>query len=271
VQLAQGNPELTTLVAALTKFPDLVTTLSGTGTFTVFAPSNAAFTSLLGAIGQTSLDDIPEPVLRDVLEYHVITSGAVFSNQLTDGNVATLGGESIAVTISPSIRLNNSVNVVNADVRATNGVVHVVDAVLVPPSIVPVVGTIVAPAFFNKNFTTLVAAVNQAGLLPTLLSTTNQLTLFAPTNAAFTAAGITALPPNTTEGHALLTSILAYQYCQRPILCSYIWRKQNLFKQRHCGSVHQRNYSGNCNGYSRFKRNCSRDQQNIDSSNQDDR
>jgi transforming growth factor-beta-induced protein len=72
------------------------------------------------------------------------------------------------------------------------------------------VGTIVAPAYFNKNFSTLVSAVVQAGLLPTLLSTTNQLTLFAPTNEAFTAAGITALPPNTTEGNALLTSILAY-------------------------------------------------------------
>lgn len=74
----------------------------------------------------------------------------------------------------------------------------------------PVVGTIVAPAYFNKNFSTLVAAVVQAGLLPTLLSPTNQLTLFAPTNAAFAAAGITALPPNTTQGNATLTSILVY-------------------------------------------------------------
>ncbi|MDZ7647843.1 MAG: fasciclin domain-containing protein [Cytophagales bacterium] len=85
-----------------------------------------------------------------------------------------------------------------------------IDAVLVPPSIAPVVGTIVAPAYFNKNFSTLVAAVVQAGLLPTLLSTTNQLTLFAPTNEAFAAAGISTLPANDATGNALLTSILAY-------------------------------------------------------------
>ncbi len=210
VALAQGNPELSTLVAALVKYPDLVTTLSGSGTFTVFAPTNTAFANLLTAIGQTNLDDIPESVLRSVLQYHVVSTAAVLSTQLTNGDVTTVGGEAINVNVTSGVKLNTTVNVVTADVRATNGVVHVIDAVLVPPTITPIVGTIVAPAYFNKNFSTLVSAVVQAGLLPTLLSTTNQLTLFAPTNEAFTAAGITALPPNTTEGNALLTSILAY-------------------------------------------------------------
>jgi len=210
VALAQGNAELSTLVTALTKYPDLVSTLSGSGTFTVFAPTNAAFANLLSAIGQTSLDDIPESVLKSVLQYHVVSSAAVLSTQLTNGDVTTAGGEKITVNITSGVKLNSTVNVVTADVRATNGVVHVVDAVLVPPTILPVVGTIVAPAYFNKNFSTLVAAVVQAGLLPTLLSPTNQLTLFAPTNAAFAAAGITALPPNTTAGNATLTAILAY-------------------------------------------------------------
>jgi len=210
VALAQGNADLTTLVAALTKYPDLVSALSGPGTFTVFAPTNAAFAGLLSAIGQTSLDDIPESVLKSVLQYHVVSSAAVLSTQLTNGDVTTLGGEKINVNIASGVKLNTTVNVVTADVKATNGVVHVVNAVLVPPTVLPVVGTIVAPAYFNKNFSTLVAAVVQAGLLPTLLSSTNQLTLFAPTNAAFAAAGITALPPNTTAGNATLTSILTY-------------------------------------------------------------
>lgn len=188
VALAQGNSQLTTLVAALTKYPDLVSTLSGSGTFTVFAPSNAAFAGLLSAIGQTSLDDIPESVLKSVLQYHVVSSAAVLSTQLTNGDVTTVGGEKITVNINSGVKLNTTVNVVTADVRATNGVVHVVDAVLVPPTMLPIVGTIVAPAYFNKNFSTLVAAVVQAGLLPTLLSPSNQLTLFAPTNAAFAAA-----------------------------------------------------------------------------------
>jgi transforming growth factor-beta-induced protein len=210
VALAQANSNLSSLVAALTKFPDLVTTLSGNGNFTVFAPSNTAFEGLLTAIGQTSLDDIPESVLRSVLEYHVISTATVLSTQLSNGDVTTVGGEQISVNVTSGVKLNTTVNVVTADVLATNGVVHVIDAVLVPPTMLPIVGTIVAPAYFNKNFSTLVAAVVQAGLLPTLLSTDNELTLFAPTNEAFTAAGITALPANTTEGNALLTSILAY-------------------------------------------------------------
>lgn len=210
VQIAQGNSNLSVLVTALTKYPDLVATLSGSGQFTVFAPTNTAFTNLLTAIGQTSLDDIPENVLKDILEYHVVTSGKVLSTQLTNSNVATANGENIAVTVSGGVRLNGTVNVTSADIEASNGVVHVVDAVLVPPSIQPIVGTIVAPAYFNKNFTTLIAAVMAAdeSVLTTLLGngpSDKKLTLFAPTNAAFTAAGITTLPNEET-----LNAVLTY-------------------------------------------------------------
>jgi transforming growth factor-beta-induced protein len=207
VALAQGNSNLSTLVAALTKYPDLVTTLSSTTTeFTVFAPTNEAFEGLLDAIGQSSLDDIPESVLRDVLEYHVIAGAAVKSTELTAGAIETVNGEDITVSLTGGIKLNGTVNVTTADVEATNGVVHVIDAVLVPPTIVPLVGTIVAPAYFNKNFTTLIAAVKAASpsILTTLLNGT-QKTLFAPTNDAFVAAGITTLPDQST-----LDAVLAY-------------------------------------------------------------
>lgn len=207
VQLAQGNSNLSSLVAALVKYPDLVTTLSSSSTeFTVFAPTNDAFADLLDAIGQTSIDDLPESVLRDVLEYHVVAGAAVKSTELTAGDVETVNGEDIAVTVAGGIKLNASVNVATADVEASNGVVHVIDAVLVPPSIVPIVGTIVAPAYFNKNFTTLIAAVNAASptILTTLLNSTPK-TLFAPTNAAFVAAGITTLPNQAT-----LDAVLTY-------------------------------------------------------------
>lgn len=210
VQTAQGNSNLSTLVAALTKYPDLVSTLSGSGRYTVFAPTNTAFTNLLAAIGQQSIDDVPESVLKEVLQYHVITSGAVRSTQLTNGPVETANGEDITVSTTGGVKLNGTVNVTTADVEASNGIVHVVDAVLVPPSIVPVVGTIVAPAYFNKNFTTLIAAVMAAdeSILTTLLSngpSNQKLTLFAPTNDAFTAAGITTLPDEAT-----LNAVLAY-------------------------------------------------------------
>jgi len=71
LEIAAATPDLSILVDALTLYPDLVEDLSGDGTYTVFAPNNDAFTAFLGVIGQTGLDDIPEEVLRDVLEYHV--------------------------------------------------------------------------------------------------------------------------------------------------------------------------------------------------------
>lgn len=206
VALASANTNLSSLVGALSKFPDLVSTLSGSGNFTVFAPTNQAFTALLAAIGQTDINNVPDDVLKSILQYHVITSGAVRSTQLTAGNVNTAANENIAVTINP-IKLNGSVNVTTADVAASNGVVHIVDAVLVNPSVRPIVGTIYAPAYFNKDFSTLVAAVKGASQSTRdLLLNSTKKTLFAPNNAAFTAAGITSLPTSATA----IDAILAY-------------------------------------------------------------
>jgi transforming growth factor-beta-induced protein len=210
VALAQSNSDLTSLVSALTKYPDLVSTLQGSGTFTVFAPTNKAFADLLTATGQSSLDDLSEEVLRDVLTYHVLNSAAVESKSLTNGEVGTVNGENISVNISSGVKLNNSSNVVIADIKATNGVVHVVDAVLVPPSIRPIIATVVAPAFFNKNFSTLTAAIKAASpsVLTALLGP-DKKTVFAPTNAAFAAAGITSLPDQATLNAVLTYHVLA--------------------------------------------------------------
>lgn len=218
VQLAQGNSNLSSLVAALTKFPDLVSTLSGTGSFTVFAPTNDAFTALLGVIGQTSINDVPEPVLKSLLQYHVVTSGSLLSTQLTEGNLATANTENIAVTLTGGLSLNGSTKVVTADIRATNGVIHVVDKVLVPASIGKFVNTVVEPAYFNKNFTTLIAAVTAASpsILTTLLNSSKK-TLFAPTNDAFTAAGITSLPNQAT-----LDAVLTYHVIGSEIRASQL-------------------------------------------------
>jgi transforming growth factor-beta-induced protein len=207
VALASANSDLSSLVAALGKFPDLVSTLSGPGNFTVFAPSNQAFTTLLAAIGQTDINNVPDDVLKSILQYHVVSTAALKSTQLTAGNVNTVANENIAVTLNP-IKLNGTVNVTTPDVLASNGVVHIVDAVLVnSTTIAPIVGTIYAPAYFNKDFSTLVAAVKGASqsTRDLLLSATKK-TLFAPNNAAFTAAGITSLP--TTA--AAIDAILAY-------------------------------------------------------------
>jgi transforming growth factor-beta-induced protein len=211
VGIAAGTPELSTLVEALTLFPDLVTALSSDGTYTVFAPDNDAFAALLTAIGQTSLDDVPESVIRTILEYHVIATAAIMSGDLSDGQTAeALSGEEISVAINDDGVFISDAKVATPDVEASNGVIHIMEDVMVPPSIAPIVGTIVAPAYFNKDFTTLIAAVQAAdpSILTLLLSNGpgNQgLTLFAPTNDAFTAAGITELPDQAT-----LNAVLAY-------------------------------------------------------------
>ncbi|MBV6642748.1 MAG: fasciclin domain-containing protein [Cyclobacteriaceae bacterium] len=210
VELASETEDLSTLVTALTLFPDLVSTLEGDGTFTVFAPTNEAFAGLLAAIGQTDLNDIPESVVRSLLEYHVISSAALMSTDLSNGQTAeTVNGENITVAIDGSDVFISDSKVLTANVEASNGVVHIVENVMVPPSILPVVGTIVAPAYFNKDFSTLIAAVEAADedILSVLLGTGtgDGLTLFAPTNAAFEAAGITSLPDGAT-----LSAVLKY-------------------------------------------------------------
>jgi len=126
VEIAAATPSLSTLVAALTKFPDLVSALSSEGTYTVFAPNNDAFAALLTAIGQTSLDDVPESVLRVILEYHVISTAALMSTDLSDGQTAdALSGEEISVTINQDGVFISDAKVLTPDVEASNGVVHV--------------------------------------------------------------------------------------------------------------------------------------------------
>ncbi|GAA4901086.1 hypothetical protein GCM10023311_28450 [Flaviramulus aquimarinus] len=196
VDLAQATPQLSSLASALIKYPDLVDLLSSDGTFTVFAPDNAAFTALLAAIGQTSIDDIPEDVLKSVLQHHVFASAALEASAVTSGTITMAGGETVEVLVNNDGVFLDNAQVTMPDVSGTNGIVHIINSVLVPPSMLPIVGTIVAPAYFNKNFTTLIAAVLAAdpSILELLLSDGtdgNGLTLFAPTNDAFAAAGIT--------------------------------------------------------------------------------
>ncbi|GAA4974778.1 fasciclin domain-containing protein [Algibacter aquimarinus] len=196
VELAQATPQLSSLVSALVKYPDLVDLLSNTGTFTVFAPDNDAFEALRIAVGQETIDDIPEDVLKNVLQYHVYTTAALPAISVTTGTITMANGEDADVVADANGVFIANAQVTQVDGLATNGVVHIIDSVMVPPSILPIVGTIVAPAYFNKNFTTLIAAVEAANtdILSLLLGngpSDNGLTLFAPTNAAFEAAGVT--------------------------------------------------------------------------------
>jgi transforming growth factor-beta-induced protein len=210
VEIASETPSLSILVDALTMFPDLVSALGSAGSYTVFAPTNDAFTALLGVIGQSSLSDIPESVIERLLKYHVISGAGLMSTDLSDGQMAATilsADDKITVGIAGSSVTINGAAVSLPDVKATNGIVHVVDAVLVPELELSIVNTIVEPAYFNKNFSILTEAVVTANLLGTLTNASASLTLFAPDNAAFTAAGITSLAGLTAED---LAPILTY-------------------------------------------------------------
>ena len=132
VAVASGNPDFSTLVAAI-QAAGLVETLQGTGPFTVFAPTNAAFEALPAGLLEKLL--LPENVaaLTAILTYHVV-AGQVMSTDVTAGDVATVEGSTIAITTDGGVKVNGA-NVVAVDVAASNGVIHVIDAVIVPPTV----------------------------------------------------------------------------------------------------------------------------------------
>lgn len=133
VEIAQGNADLSTLVTAVSA-AGLVDTLSGPGPFTVFAPTNAAFDALPAGTLDALLAD-PTGQLADILKLHVL-SGAVSSEQAiaaAGGNVDTLGGP-VAVELRGADLYVGGAKVVTTDIQATNGVIHVLDAVITAPA-----------------------------------------------------------------------------------------------------------------------------------------
>lgn len=131
VDIAVGSADHTTLVAAV-KAADLVATLSGAGPFTVFAPTNAAFNALPAGTVENLLKPENKAKLASILTFHVV-AGAVKSSDLTDGMTAkTVNGEELKFTVKDGKVTVNGANVTAADLTAGNGVVHVIDAVLLP-------------------------------------------------------------------------------------------------------------------------------------------
>lgn len=226
--IAKANPNLTTLVQALVK-ADLAGTLQGAGPFTVFAPTDAAFAAFLKTTPYATLNDVPKDVLTQILLNHVV-SGKVKSTDLSTGYVKTLAKSatsgtntmSMYVDLASGVKLNGVSKVTIADVMASNGVVHVVDAVINLP-------TIVTHATANANFTSLVGALTKAGQpnFVGILSGTGPFTVFAPTNDAFTAFN-TELAPGGIAGvsNANLTKVLQYHVVNGNILAASLTEGQ---------------------------------------------
>ena len=208
-ELASADSDLSSLKAAIDK-AGLATTLNGAGNFTVFAPSNAAFSQFLTANGFASLNDVPNALLKEVLLNHVLAT-KVMAAQITTGYVSTLakGGASATrnlsmyLNISNGVKINGISTVTAADIMASNGVVHKVDKVIGLP-------TIVTHAAANPEFSSLVSALTRPDMpnFVSILSGTasSPFTVFAPTNAAFGSllselglANLAAVPQATLE------------------------------------------------------------------------
>ncbi|MEC5164638.1 putative surface protein with fasciclin (FAS1) repeats [Flavobacterium sp. PL11] len=210
--IAVKNPNLKILVQALTR-ADLANTLKGAGPYTVFAPTDAAFTAFLKTTPYATINDVPKDALTQILLNHVV-SGAVKSTDLKAGYVKTLAkgaasatnNLSMYVDLTSGVKLNGVSKVATADVMASNGVIHVVDAVIGLP-------TIVTHATANPNFSSLVGALTGPGqpAFTTILAGTGPFTVFAPNNAAFTALN-TELAPGGIAGVSVanLTKVLQY-------------------------------------------------------------
>jgi len=167
VGVALGNPDFSILVSALQK-AELVETLQGDGPFTVFAPTNAAFEKLLTELDITADELLAQPDLAKVLTYHVV-SGKVLASDLTDGMKApTVNGEELMFDLSADPMVNKSM-ITQTDIEATNGVVHVIDTVLVPSDFtlqeVDMEETTVAKTGLESSTPILVAMLVTAGVI----------------------------------------------------------------------------------------------------------
>ena len=235
VEIAIETDDLSLLVDALTQVnAGLVEALSGEGPFTVFAPTNQAFIDLLGLLGDdyNGLADFDTEeeiaLLVDILKFHVVAGQAAFSADLSDGqSLETLLGDTLGVSLSGGVFITDAsdspAEVALADVEASNGVVHVINKVLLPQAALDFVAelqlkTIVEIAIETDDLSLLVDALTQvnAGLVEAL-SGEGPFTVFAPTNQAFIdLLGLLGDDYNgladfdTEEEIALLVEILKY-------------------------------------------------------------
>jgi transforming growth factor-beta-induced protein len=205
-EYAMSDENFSILVEALTK-ANLADVLNSPGTFTVFAPTNDAFEALFTQLGVSGINDLSAATLTPILLYHVLGQEKKAAT-LMSGYYSTLSpaqGDygSLYVVSESGVTLNKDSRVTIADVDVNNGVIHAIDKVLLPP-------TVVDAAIDNGNFSILVQAVVKAGLAETL-SGPGPFTVFAPTDAAFqalfTQLGVGGIADLTAEQ---LSPILLY-------------------------------------------------------------
>ncbi len=220
VDTAVADGRFTTLVAAV-EAAGLVDTLKGEGPFTVFAPTDDAFAQLPAGTVEDLLKPENLETLTNILLYHVVPGKVMAADVVTlDGQSAdtAFAGNSVAISVKDgNVFLNDTVQVIITDIETSNGVIHVIDTVLLPPA---QTADIVDTAIADGRFTTLVAAVEAAGLVDTLKGE-GPFTVFAPTDDAFA-----KLPAGTVEdllkpeNLETLTNILLYHVVSGKVMAA---------------------------------------------------
>ena len=217
VEIAQNNPDLSILVEAVVA-AGLTQTLS-TGSLTVLAPTNAAFAALLTELGVTKEALLAnKTLLTAVLSYHVLGSKVARADVPVGKAITPLAGGFFKIEATGGLKVtdgrNRVSNITATDIQASNGVVHLLDRVLLPAD-----KDIVATASALPDFSILVEAVTAAGLVSTLQGQ-GPFTVFAPTNAAFAAllAELGVTKEALFANKALLTSVLTYHVVPARVL-----------------------------------------------------
>lgn len=213
VDVASTNGSFTTLVSAL-QMTGLDTTLADLDSdYTVFAPSDAAFAKLPAG----TLESLSNEQLTDILLYHVLpgkvmADAAITVAQSAENMADTANGDKVSLSFVDSILFVNGAKVSNADVMADNGVIHVVDNVIMPPAEIgtPTQNIVEVAIADPDNFSTLVTALTAADLVTTLSNETATFTVFAPTNAAFAAVDSDALAALLADTDALTQVLLTH-------------------------------------------------------------
>ena len=222
VDTAVADGRFTTLVAAV-QAAELVDTLKGEGPFTVFAPTDDAFAALPEGTLESLLLPENKQALTDILLYHVVSGKFMAADVTALTSATTVLGKDVTVKVDMGNVYINEAQVVITDIATSNGVIHVINAVLLPPADEAAMeekNTIVDIAVADGRFTTLVAALTAADLVETL-SGEGPFTVFAPTDDAFA-----ALPAGTLdtlllpESKQALTDILLYHVVSGKVMAA---------------------------------------------------
>lgn len=203
-QYASTEDDFSILAEALSK-ANLVSALNGEGNFTVFAPTNAAFNQLFTQLGVSGIADLSAATLTPILLYHVLGEEKK-SNMLTEGYYNTISPaqgsySALKVGLTGGVKINKEASVVAADVDVKNGVIHAIDKVLLPP-------TVVNHALNNDSFSILVQAVVKAGLVETL-NGAGPFTIFAPTLNGDIDVTLTPTPKINGSANIIATDVQA--------------------------------------------------------------